>query len=108
MSTYLLVGSEDPFDGGGRRVYELAGALADHGERVAVYLVQNGVLGCRHESTVAADLSVLAKRVNTMADDFSLRERGISETEVVAGVRVAGIEEFVAAAMADGSKVLWT
>lgn len=108
MGRYVLVGAEDPFDRRGQRVYELAGSLADHGDDVTVFLVQNGVLGCRRQAATAAQLQGLAGRVTTLADDFSLRERGIPAGEVVDGVRVAGMDALVSAAVSDGTKVLWT
>jgi predicted peroxiredoxin len=41
-----------------------------------------------------------------LADDFSLRERGISETELDNGVKVASIAAVVDA-MAEGQKTIW-
>lgn len=85
MSSYVLIGASDPtetIDGG--RLYELGAALVEHGDDVVVFLVQNGVLACRTRSAPAAGLAALTAGATVLADDFSLRERGISETEVVA------------------------
>lgn len=108
MSSYVLIGARDPtetIDGG--RLYELGAALVEHGDDVVVFLVQNGVLACRTRSAPAAGLAALTAGATVLADDFSLRERGISETEVVANVRVAGIDALVDAAMEGDRKVVW-
>ena len=108
MSSYLLVGSEDPFTSAdGRRVYDLAGALAGHGDDVTVYLVQNGVLPLRKGSAMAPDVRALTAHAAVLADDFSLRERAIGTGDVVEGVDVAPIEALVDAVMDRGRKVLW-
>lgn len=109
MAGYVVIGSEDPFeDGRGQRTFRLAASLADHGDDVTVYLAQNAVLGCRRGSTSAEAVGSLAAKARTFADDFSLRERGVSSDELVAGVEVGSVDALVEAAMAPGNKVLWT
>ena len=45
MANYLLIESRDPFDSNDTRfLYDLAKQLAQQGEAVTVFLVQNGVL----------------------------------------------------------------
>ena len=108
MNSYVLIGSEDPFSaspGGG--VHGLASSLADNGDDVTVYLVQNGVLACRASSSAAGDIAALAERADVLADDFSLRERGIAAGDVVAGVRVTGIDALVDAVTEEDRRVLW-
>jgi hypothetical protein len=103
---YLLVESRDPFEI--RDVlyfYDLAAALAAQGE-VTLFLVQNGVLPARpsRESrrlTELADAGVLV-----LADEFSLRERGIRGDGLAAGVAPAALD-VVIEQMAEGRKVLW-
>ena len=108
MSGYVLVGASDAVETiDGRRLYEVGSALAKGGNEVTVFLVQNGVLACRPRSAGAAALSALAASATVLADDFSLRERGIARDEIVSGVRIGGIEELVDAAMEDGRKVVW-
>ena len=71
MDSYVLVGSRDPDAPDSRRCYDLAGALADGGAEVTVFLVQNGVLAARRASAGAEALSGLAGRTTVVADDFS-------------------------------------
>lgn len=108
MGGYVLVGASDPAETiDGRRLYEVGAALADHGDDVTVFLVQNGVLACRPRSAVAAGLAALASGATVLADDFSLRERGIAATEIVANVRVACIDALIDTAMEGDRKVVW-
>ena len=104
--TYVLIASSDPFVEGGRQVYDLADCLVDHGDDVTVFLVQNGVLACRAASATAPALSRLAARVTTLADDFSLRERGIRSDKLTAGVKVSPID-VVVEHLAAGDKAIW-
>jgi sulfur relay (sulfurtransferase) complex TusBCD TusD component (DsrE family) len=105
MSDYLLIASRDPFThASARRCYELAASLAGEGKRVTLFLVQNGVLPAR-PSPASAELAELARRgVRVLADDFSLRERGISG--LAPGVSPAPLE-VVIDALAGGAKALW-
>jgi sulfur relay (sulfurtransferase) complex TusBCD TusD component (DsrE family) len=107
MSPYLLIASRDPYThAGARRCYELASALAGDGHPVTLFLVQNGVLPAR-PSLAAGELSALSQRgVRVLADDFSLRERGIAEGRLAAGVASAPLD-VVIEALAAGAKVLW-
>ena len=105
---YVLVGGSDPLETiDGRRMYELGAALADNGDDVTVFLVQNGVLACRPGSAGAEQLRALAATTTVVADEFSLRERAIAAGDVVSGVRVAGIDALVDAAMESDRKVVW-
>jgi hypothetical protein len=108
MSGYVLIGSSDPLEAtDGRRLYELADGLVDHGDDVTVFLVQNGVLPCRPGSDAAETLRSLAERTTVIADDFSLRERAIAADGVVTGVSVAGIDTLIDTLMDDGRKAVW-
>ncbi|MGH2684152.1 MAG: hypothetical protein ACRDJP_01630 [Actinomycetota bacterium] len=108
MGGYVLVASHDPLESTeGRRLYQLAAGLVDHGDDVTVFLVQNGVLACRPASAGAGDLRSLASKATVVADEFSLRERAIASHDVVAGVRVGGMDVLVDALMTDGRKAMW-
>lgn len=108
MSKYLVIESRDPFDSADvQNLYELAGGLTEQADELTVYLVQNGVLPTRRGSAAAKQLTTLAKGAAVLADDFSLRERGIREDDLAEGVRVAGVETLVDLLAEDGRKVLW-
>jgi sulfur relay (sulfurtransferase) complex TusBCD TusD component (DsrE family) len=103
----LLIASRDPYTHvAARRCYELAAQLADEGRRVTLFLVQNGVLPAR-EGSGASPLAALAGHgVRVLADEFSLRERGISPQGLLQGVTPASLE-VVIEALEDGAQALW-
>jgi intracellular sulfur oxidation DsrE/DsrF family protein len=107
MAKYLLIESRDPFDSGDvATFYDLAGNLAKAGNQVTLFLVQNGVLPARR-SAKSQPLAVLAQTgVEVLADEFSLRERGIRQAGLVAGVKPAPID-VVVDQIAEGRKALW-
>ena len=107
MSAYLLIESHDPFECSGvTHTYELATQLRAAGHQVTLFLVQNAVLpvhpGCR--PTGLETISITG--VEVLADDFSLRERGIPTTVLLSGVRPAPID-LVVERMAAGWKTIW-
>jgi intracellular sulfur oxidation DsrE/DsrF family protein len=88
MSRYLLVESRNPYTS-----CEISGStehavtLKRRGHDVALLLVQNGVQPLRHDAKAPALHAALAAGVEVLADEFALRERGISAGALVAGVR---------------------
>jgi sulfur transfer complex TusBCD TusB component (DsrH family) len=108
MASYLFIEARDPFDSGdSHHIYDLAGGLADNGDDVTVYLVQNGVLPTRAASNKAPLVSTLAGKATVLADDFSLRERGITSDELVSGVAASTVDDLVDLITDDGRKVIW-
>jgi hypothetical protein len=105
MAEYLLIESRDPFESNDVGQYcDLAQGLAKDGNVVTVFLVQNGVFAAR-PSKGSVLLSPLARAgVKILADDFALKERGI--TRLVDGVSAASIE-VVVDHLAAGHKTLW-
>jgi hypothetical protein len=107
MPGYLLIESRDPFSTQAVSGHvELAVALRRAGSNVALYLVQNGVLPCRAGADGDALHEALAAGVEILADDFSLRERGIRDADVARGVKPAAID-LVVKRLADAWKVLF-
>ncbi len=107
MSNYLLIQSRDPFESNDVTTsYELAASLAREGNEVTLFLVQNGVLPARPGNRSAALASAAAAGVEVLADDFSLRERGIDAARLVEGVRPAPLD-VVIDQLAQGRKALW-
>jgi hypothetical protein len=69
--------------------------------------VQNGVLASR-ENGRDSYLARLAKAgVTLLADDFSLRERGIQPTEMRQEIRPSSIETLVDALIEENTKAIW-
>jgi len=96
VANYLLIESRDPFSTQAVLGHvELAVGLRRAGSAVSLYLVQNGVLPCRPGADGEALHGALAAGVEVLADDFSLRERGIGESDITRGVKPAGIDVIV-------------
>jgi predicted peroxiredoxin len=107
MANYLLIESRDPFDSNDTQfVYDLATNLKKQGNEVTVFLVQNGVLPAR-KSPFSSKLNDLVQAgVKVVADDFSLRERGITNNRLVGGITASDVD-FVVDRLADGWKAIW-
>ena len=81
--------------------------LAKGGNEVTLFLVQNGVLPARRGAATNESLAALsAAGVTVLADDFSLRERGIVGERLSDGVASAALD-VVIDQMADGAKTIW-
>jgi predicted peroxiredoxin len=107
MAQYLLIQSRDPFERHDVAVdFEMATSLVTNGDEVTLFLVQNGVLPARSGAITAALDGVVAAGIEILADDFSLRERGIAPADLADGVRPAAIDEVVDA-LAAGTKTIW-
>ena len=105
---YLIIVSEDPFEmPTARRAGELALQLKRRGHDVALYLVQNGVLAGRAGARGSQVPRLTGAGVTVLADDFSLRERGIDPGELTHGVREAPIGRLLDLVMRAGTKTLW-
>jgi sulfur transfer complex TusBCD TusB component (DsrH family) len=74
---------------------------------VTVFLVQNGVLATRAGARGAHRPPLAESGVCVLADDFSLRERGIEAGELSPGVRPASIETLVDLVVRPDTKTLW-
>jgi hypothetical protein len=105
MAEYLLIESRDPFESNDvGYYYELARGLVEAGNGVTLFLVQNAVFAARPSAEAPKLRALAGAGVKILADDFALRERGI--TKLVEGVRVAPIETVVDHLEA-GHKTLW-
>jgi sulfur relay (sulfurtransferase) complex TusBCD TusD component (DsrE family) len=105
MNNYLLIESRDPFESNDvGYYYELSKGLVEASNEVTLFLVQNGVLAARSSAHSSA-LSALCKSgVKVLADEFSLRERGVSK--LAEGVVAAPID-IIVDHLAAGHKTLW-
>ena len=107
MTGYLLIESRDPFDSATTGGFaSLAENLAKAGHAVTLFLVQNGVLPARHGARPGPLAALAGNGVEILADEFSLRERGISPNRLVAGVKAAPLD-LVIDRLTDGRKALW-
>ncbi len=107
MAKYLLIASQDPFASNEvMHYYELARDLARSGNVVTLFLVQNGVLPARPCACSQALSTVAQAGVEVLADEFSLRERGIPIDGLAPGVEAAHLE-IVIDRLAEGAKAMW-
>jgi intracellular sulfur oxidation DsrE/DsrF family protein len=107
MASYLFIESLDPFESNDvARFWELAAAVARDGSSATLLLVQNGVLAARAGASGVGLMELAAQGVDVLADDFSLRERGIPSDRLVPGVKPTSLD-VVIDHLAAGSKVLW-
>jgi predicted peroxiredoxin len=107
MAKYLLIESRDPFDNNVvARQYDLAINLVREGNEVTLFLVQNGVLPARPGMHSALLTSTARFGVEVLADDFSLRERGIADNRLAEGVKAAPLTTVIDQ-LAEGRKTIW-
>ena len=108
MSGYLLIESRDPFEASdvSHHFYDLATGLARQGTPVTLFLVQNGVFPARPSAHTPLLETVARAGVEVLADEFSLRERGIDASRLAVGVSAAPLD-VVIDRLAEGRKALW-
>ena len=107
MADYLLIQSRDPFECNEvTRDYELAESLAKEGNQVTLFLVQNGVLPARKNAKGSGLQDAMTSGVEVLSDDFSLRERGIDNDDLAAGVKATSLDTVVDQ-LAEGRKAIW-
>ena len=105
---YVFIESRDPFESSDTGfVADTARALAQRGRPVTVFLVQNGVLATRTRARGTRLGGLTASGVEVLADDFSLRERGIEAGELAPGVRETSIDALVDLLTRPGTKAVW-
>jgi predicted peroxiredoxin len=108
MSQYLLIESKSPLDGGAHS-FDLAKQLRELGHGVSLYLVQDGVFSARRRFDAGARLVAEAKaqQVALMADEISLRQRGITGDRLSGDVGVSTMESLVDLLMEKSDKAIW-
>jgi sulfur relay (sulfurtransferase) complex TusBCD TusD component (DsrE family) len=105
MPSYLLIESRDPFENDDvRYFFDLAASLARAENRVTLFLVQNGVCAARTGEHTFWFAALAKAGVEILADDVSLRERGIGGLS--AAVRPAEITA-VLGQRGEGRETLW-
>lgn len=110
MAQYLLIESRDPFEYADTTyMYELAGDLVGKGNNVTLFLIQNGVFCARRnvKDNPVAGLRQKAPGIRVEADDFSLRERGISTETLAEGVTVSNVDNLVDRLVQSDTKIVW-
>ena len=108
MSEYFFIATRDPVTNTDTpRLFAQAADLAGTGASVTVYLVQNGVLAARALSNPAFR-DAHDRGVRILADDFSLRERGIAADEVQTFIEPIDMDALMADVLAQTApKLIW-
>ncbi len=108
MTNYVFIESRDPFESRATQfVAETATALRQRGHEVTVFLIQNGALAARQSAHHSRVPDLAAAGVRLLADDFSLRERGIAAEELVAGLQSSTIDALVDLLARENTKAIW-
>ncbi len=109
MAKYLFVETRDPFENRDcDSFYELVQGVAGEGNQAQVYLIQNGVLPARKGSRYSEVFDKLANSdVKIHADEFSLRERGIQNSNLLSQVKVSELKDLVNWILEPGTKIVW-
>jgi predicted peroxiredoxin len=106
MAKYLLIESRDRFESSDESYWQIAMDLQKAGNEVTLFFVQNGVLTTRRGPKSEGLADIKNAGVTMLADDFSLRERGIAKDRMVDGIEVSPLD-VVIDQMADGAKTIW-
>ena len=108
MSNYVFIESRDPFESRDTQfVVDAAATLKHRSNGVTVFLVQNGVLAARKNARSSYVRQLAESGVNLLADDFSLRERGILAEELTPGIRQSSIDDLVDLLVQENTKAIW-
>lgn len=110
LPKYVLIESRDPFEyGDARYLYDMARGLAEKDNDVTVFLIQNGVMTTRPrvKDNPLPGVARHLPAIKVPADDFSLRERGISLSTLEQGVEISDIDYLVDLLVQEDAKIVW-
>jgi predicted peroxiredoxin len=108
MAKYLIIESRDPFDSNDAQfILETATTLKQCGHEVTVFLIQNGALAVRRNTRRSHLPQLALTGIQLLVDDFSLRERGISTTEMIDGIQESNIGALVDLIIREKTKAIW-
>jgi hypothetical protein len=106
-NSLLLIESRDPFlDLVQDDLDHLTESFAAAGTSLSLLLVENGVLTLRMPGWAAFFARLRSRRVEVLADGFSLRERGVHEGQHVPGTQVVSAGDVVDR-LARGTRAVW-
>lgn len=108
MTNYVFIESRDPFESNDASfIVETATALKRRGHQVTIFLIQNGALAVRRNAERSHLPKLAAAGIELLADEFSLRERGIAAAEFSDGIRESTIEILVDLLADQNTKAIW-
>lgn len=108
MSSYLLVETKSPLDGG-EYAFDLGTQLRELKHEVTIYLLQDAVFAARRSFRAGAALLERAEDsgLRVLADAVSARQRGIVGDRVAKGVTVSDMGDMVDLLMERADKAIW-
>lgn len=108
LSRYLLIETRGPLDGGDYS-FELARQLREDRHEVTIYLLQDAVFVARRSFQRGEALLAGAgqRGLTVLADEVSLRQRGVTGERLAPGVRPSGMGELVDLLMERADKAIW-
>jgi predicted peroxiredoxin len=108
MARYVIVETRNPLEGGDY-AFELGKQLRELRHDVTIYLLQDAVFTARKTFTAGADLVAQAERdgVRLLADQISLRQRGVAGDRIAKGVSLGDMPELVDLLMERSDKTIW-
>ncbi len=108
MAKYLLIETKGPLEGG-QHAFELGGQLHELKHDVTVYLLQDAVFAARKGFRDGERLLADARKhgLTVLADEISLRQRGVIRDRVSDQVNVSTMDELVDLLMERSDKAIW-
>ena len=107
MSAYVFVEPRDPLHAEEvLHFYAFALGLARDRHRVMLFLLNDGVLSARRAESAMLVRELVDAGGEVLADEGSLRQRGIEQRRLPPGVHVASVE-VVFDELAAGRTILW-
>ena len=112
---FLIVLSKDSYSyREAQFALDIAGKLTMEGVEVLMYLIEDGVFAVKNDQKPKKGLSaeqqikkLIDIGVDILAEDLSLKARGITGDKIVNGVHVSNLDEFIDVLMEKSGKVTW-
>ncbi len=108
MAKYLLIETKGPLEGG-QYAFDLGQQLRGQHHDVTLYLLQDAVFAARKGFKAGEALLTKAQqhKVTLLADDTSLRQRGVVKDRMSDHVKVSTMDELVDLLMEKSDKAIW-
>jgi sulfur relay (sulfurtransferase) complex TusBCD TusD component (DsrE family) len=108
MSRYLLIETKPPLEGG-EYAFELGAQLRAERHDVTIYLLQDAVFAARRKFERGERLVAGARQhaLTLLADEVSLRQRGVTGERLSRDVRPSNMGELVDLLMERSEKAIW-
>jgi sulfur relay (sulfurtransferase) complex TusBCD TusD component (DsrE family) len=108
MSRYVLIETKAPLEGG-QYAFDLGKQLHADRHDVTIYLLQDAVFAARRRFERGEQLVAEARKhdLKLMADEVSLRQRGVTGERLSGEVRPSSMGELVDLLMERSDKAIW-